>query len=141
MDLTKGYIGTSNGIYVFHTGYDEKTGKYDENQMSIEASAIEGTTGISSSDLYHSQIGTMIRVGKYVFAVHQTKGLLVIDPKEDKVINTILKPEEDSNHGLGSIVLSKDGNLWASVTFELTGTGATMPYMWKVNPYTLTTQR
>lgn len=141
VDLTKGYIGTSNGIYVFHTGYDEKTGKYDENQMSIEASAIEGTTGISSSDLYHSQIGTMIRVGKYVFAVHQTKGLLVIDPKEDKVINTILKPEEDSNHGLGSIVLSKDGNLWASVTFELTGTGATMPYMWKVNPYTLTTQK
>ena len=66
--------------------------------------------GISSSDLYHSQIGTMIRVGKYVFAVHQTKGLLVIDPKEDKVINMILKPEEDSNHGLGSIVLSKDGN-------------------------------
>ena len=64
----------------------EKTGKYDENQMSIEASAIGGTTGISSSDLYHSQIGTMIRVGKYVFAVHQTKGLLVIDPKEDKVI-------------------------------------------------------
>lgn len=141
VDLTKGYIGTSNGIYIFHTGYDEKTGKYDENQMSIDASAIEGTTGISSSDLYHSQIGTMIRVGEYVFAVHQTKGLLVIDPKEDKVINTILKPEEDSNHGLGSIVLSKDGNLWASVTFELTGTGATMPYMWKVNPYTLTTQK
>ena len=68
VDLTKGYIGTSNGIYIFHTGYDEKTGKYDENQMSIDASAIEGTTGISSSDLYHSQIGTMIRVGKYVFA-------------------------------------------------------------------------
>ena len=141
VDLTKGYIGTSNGIYIFHTGYDEKTGKYDENQMSIDASAIEGTTGISSSDLYHSQIGTMIRVGKYVFAVHQTKGLLVIDPEKDIVVKTILKPGDDSNHGLGSIVLSKDGNLWASVTFELTGTGATMPYMWKVNPYTLTTQK
>jgi len=62
VDLTKGYIGTSNGIYVFHTGYDEKTGKYDENQMSIEASAIEGTTGISSSDLYHSQIRILIYV-------------------------------------------------------------------------------
>ena len=27
VDLTKGYIGTSNGIYIFHTGYDEKNRK------------------------------------------------------------------------------------------------------------------
>lgn len=141
VDVTKGYIGTSNGIYIYHTGYNESDGTYDIEKMSIETTAIAGTTGVSSSDLYHSQIGTMVRVGKYVFAVHQTKGLLVIDPEEDKVIDTILKPEEDSNHGLGSIVLSKDGNLWASVTLELTGTGATMPYLWKVNPYTLTAQK
>lgn len=141
VDVTKGYIGTSNGIYVYHTGYNKETDTYDTEKMSIETTAIAGTTGISSSDLYHSQVGTMIRVGKYVFAVHQTKGLLVIDPEKDEVVNTLLKPEDDSNHGLGSIVLSKDGSLWASVTFELTGSGATMPYMWKVNPYTLTTQK
>ncbi|MDD2951759.1 MAG: Ig-like domain-containing protein [Parabacteroides sp.] len=141
VDLTKGYIGTSNGIYVFYTGYDANSGTYDESKMSIETTAIDGTTGISAGDLYHSQIGSMVRVGKYVFAVHQTKGLLVIDPEKDEVVNTLLKPEENSNHGLGSIVLSKDGSLWASVTFELTGSGATMPYLWKVNPYTLTTQK
>ena len=141
VDVTKGYIGTSNGIYVYHTGYNKETDAYDTEKMSIETTAIAGTTGISSSDLYHSQVGNMIRVGKYVFAVHQTKGLLVIDPETDEVVNTLLKPENDSNHGLGSIVLSKDGSLWASVTFELTGSGATMPYMWKVNPYTLTTQK
>lgn len=79
-------------VFIFFIQDTMKTGKYDENQMSIDASAIEGTTGISSSDLYHSQIGTMIRVGKYVFAVHQTKGLLVIDPEKDIVVKTILKP-------------------------------------------------
>lgn len=141
VDQTKGYIGTSNGIYVYHTGYDINNGTYDVDKMLIEPTPIEGTTGISASDLYHSQVGTMLRVNKYVFAVHQTKGLLVIDPEKDEVIKTLLKPEDDFNHGLGSIVLSKDGNLWASVTLELTGGGSTMPYMWKVNPYTLTTQR
>ena len=53
----------------------------------------------------------MIRVGDRVFAVHQKDGLLVIDAKTHTLETTILKPEEHEGHGLGSIVLSKDGTI------------------------------
>lgn len=83
----------------------------------------------------------MIRVGDRVFAVHQKNGLLVIDAKTHTLETTILKPEEHEGHGLGSIVLSKDGTIWASPTVELTGTGASLPLIWKVDPTTLTVQQ
>lgn len=101
---------------------------------------ISGTENTSGS-LYSAQIGTMIRVGDRVFAVHQKNGLLVIDAKTHTLETTILKPEEHEGHGLGSIVLSKDGTIWASPTVELTGTGASLPLIWKVDPTTLTVQQ
>ena len=67
--------------------------------------------------------------------------MLVIDAKTHTLETTILKPEEHEGHGLGSIVLSKDGTIWASPTVELTGTGASLPLIWKVDPTTLTVQQ
>jgi len=121
VDKNKGYIGTSNGIYV-----------YDINKMEI-GEVIPGTGG-SASSLYTNQIGSMLHVNNRVFAVHQKLGLLVINPETNKLDTTILVPQK--GWGLGSIVLSKDGTVWASVA-QTNGSGAADYFMWKINPTTL----
>ncbi|MCV9929735.1 DUF5074 domain-containing protein [Flavobacterium sp. LS1R49] len=87
---TTGYIGASNGIYLF-----------DIANMKV-GSVVTGTGGGS---LYAGQIGNMIRTSQYVFAVKQTKGILVIDPNTNTVINTI-------TGAFHSVVQAKDGSVW-----------------------------
>lgn len=128
----KGYIGTSNGIWI-----------YDIENMEI-GGQIEGTGNPNSSgygQLYYAQIGTMIRTEDYVFAIHQQDGLKIIDPETDILIQTISPPEYTDNgqtksRGFGSIVQSKDGNLWISLAANTQGNGSTLPYVLKMNPYT-----
>lgn len=87
----KGYIGTSNGIFLF-----------DIDNLQV-GNLITGTGGGSA---YAGQIGNMIRTSKYVFAVKQTAGILVIDPATDMLISTI-------SGAYHSIVQAKDGSIWA----------------------------
>ncbi|WP_449399732.1 T9SS type A sorting domain-containing protein [Chryseobacterium wanjuense] len=87
----KGYIGTSNGIYVF-------------NIDNLQVGSLIPTTGGGSQ--YAGQIGNMIRTSQYVFAVKQSAGVLVINPNTDAVVTTI----SGSFH---SIVQAKDGSIWA----------------------------
>lgn len=128
VDEQTGYIGTSNGIYL-----------YDIDKQSI-GNRIEGTES-DDGGLYSAQIGTMIRVNNRVFAVHQKNGLLVINPKTHQVETTLLKPSDNAGHGLASIVLSKDGTIWASPTNDIAGTGGSLPLIWKVDPTTLAIQQ
>lgn len=87
----KGYIGASNGVYVFNIA-----------NMQV-GSAIAGTGG---GGQYAGQIGNMIRSSKYVFAVKQSAGILVINPATDALISTI-------PGAFHSIVQAKDGSIWA----------------------------
>ncbi|KFF13912.1 secretion protein [Chryseobacterium soli] len=87
----KGYIGASNGIFLF-----------DIDNLQV-GNLITGTGGGSA---YAGQIGNMIRTSKYVFAVKQTAGILVIDPATDTLISTI-------SGAYHSIVQAKDGSVWA----------------------------
>lgn len=82
-----GYIGESNGIYVF-----------DIANMQV-GTLIPDTGGTG-------QIGNMIRTSQNVFAVKQSKGVLVIDPNTNTVIKTIAG-------SFNSIVQAKDGSVWA----------------------------
>lgn len=104
----KGYIGASNGIFLF-----------DIAGMQV-GNMIAGTGGGSQ---YAGQIGNMIRTSKYVFAVKQTAGILVIDPATDTVVNTIAG-------AFISIVQAKDGSIWAIQNQKLAN----------INPATLTVQ-
>lgn len=81
----KGYIGTSNGIYTF-----------DIDNVQV-GSLISTTSG--------GQVGNMIRTSRYVYAVKQAVGILVINPNTDAVVTTI----PGSYH---SIVQAKDGSVW-----------------------------
>ncbi len=124
VDEHKGYVGTSNGIYILNLDNNEVEG------------SIEGS-GSDDGGLYGNQIGTMVRVNDKVFAVHQEEGLLVINPETDK-IEQILK-DPDGAYGFGSVVLSKDGNLWLSVATD--GSGGAANYIIKLDPSTLNMTR
>lgn len=124
VDEHKGYVGTSNGIYVLDLDKQEIVG------------SIEGTTnggGSAYEQLYSGQVGSMVRVNDRVFAVHQKAGLLVINANTDKVEQTIAAPE---GWGFGSVVLSKDGNLWLSLA-STDGFGSADNRILKLNPNTL----
>lgn len=117
VDETKAYIGTTNGIYILDLTTNEIKGQ------------ISGAEG-SATDLYSGQIGNMVRVDNKVYAVHQTKGLIVIDAITDKVRKVI--PAEEG-WGFGSVVLSKDGNLWLSLA-DKNGSGKADTRIVKLNP-------
>jgi len=86
-----GYIGASNGIYTF-----------DIENLQV-GTLITGTGGGSQ---YAGQIGNMVRTSQYVFAVKQSTGILVIDPKTNTLIKTI-------SGAFHSVVQARDGSVWA----------------------------
>jgi len=90
VDEKIGYIGASNGIFLF-----------DIANMQV-GSLIAGTGGGSQ---YAGQIGNMIRTSQYVFAVKQSAGILVIDPKTNTVVKTIAG-------AFHSVTQAKDGSVW-----------------------------
>ncbi|MFA8300348.1 MAG: DUF5074 domain-containing protein [Hyphomicrobiales bacterium] len=86
---TKGYIGTSDGIYLF-----------DIENMTV-GTKIENTSG---------QVGNMLKVGEHVFAVQQNKVIIL---KDDAVLSTV---EGGSYSG---IALSLDGMVYVGANTKL----------------------
>ena len=117
----KGYVSTSNGIYPF-----------DLERLAVD-DMIPGTGGGKS--LYADQCGMMVSPGDgYVYAVHQKKGLLVIDAEADTVVRTVAAPVDivngvEKQRGFGALVQSKDGDLWLSVSADVSGSGSTVDYI------------
>lgn len=133
IDSCKGYVSTSNGIYVMDLGTLEVEG------------LVAGSGG--AGGLYSDQCGTMLHYGDRVFALHQKKGLLVIDAGSDTVVHVIGAPVERTpdgktvRRGFGSIVQAKDGSMWLSVTGDVTGSGNTVDYFFRFDPDNLDTTR
>lgn len=149
IDEHKLYISTSNGVWIFDTDNYKVTGMV-EGTANPNGSDGKPNTDPSGS-LYHGQCGSMVRVGNRVFVAHQSEGLLVVDPYTDKVTDVLtmkpvydLLPDPDNDKekkmpGIGSVVLAKDGSLWVSVARDIQGTGTTLPYLMRVDPYSLAT--
>lgn len=140
VDEHKGYISTSNGIWIFnldtYTIEGQVSGSANPNAGGDNDKPNTDPTGA----LYHGQAGSMVLTAGKVFAAHQQYGLLVIDPTTDSVIETISMESVAQKAGIGSVVLAKDGSLWVSVAKNVSGTGATLPYLMRVNPVTLETE-
>lgn len=125
----KGYVSTSKGVWVL-----------DFATQSI-TECIEGTDEGAES-------GSMVMAADKVFVAHFGLGLLVIDPKEDKLVDAIscdaikeqINVSDPSIEGatIGSVVLAKNGSLWCSIAGDANGTA--LPYLLKVNPETLETE-
>lgn len=114
----KVYVGTSSGILV-----------YNIKEQTFSDSIIKNSGSKKPADLYHGQIGSMVCLGDYVYAVHQSKGLLIIDAKADTIVNILTplskfkdKDGDDFDLSFGSVVASKDGRIWMSVG-ESSGSG------------------
>lgn len=125
----KGYISTSNGIWVLDLVTNEVTGM------------IAGTGSTSATgSLYEGQCGSMVIAAGKVFAAHQQLGLLVIDAATDQLLSTISLSEVDPDAGIGSVVKALDGSIWVSIAADTYGSGSALPYLMRVNPQTLDTE-
>lgn len=123
----KGYVSTSNGVWIL-----------DLDDYEIKGQ-IAGTANPTPSNLYKGQCGSMVLVGSRVFVAHQSLGLLVIDAEADEVVATVPMTCVGEENGIGSVVLSKDGNLWLSVAKNTSGMGNASQAIVKVNPVSLET--
>jgi uncharacterized protein YjdB len=109
VDEHTGYVGSSSGIHVINL--DDIS---SASGNMLPAVTIEGSQ--SGGGLYTGQIGTMIRVGERVFAVHQNNGIRVINARTHTVETTL------NAHHYAVLTQSLDGYLWASATVsESTG--------------------
>ena len=134
----KGYISSSNGVWIFDLDTYEVTGQVEgtENPNAGDDKPNTDPTG----SLYHGQSGSMVQAAGRIFVAHQQSGLLVVDPAQDKVVDVVKMDIISDKAGIGSVVKSKDGTLWLSVTGDIQGRGTTSPYLIKVDPETLSTE-
>jgi len=139
VDEHKGYISSSNGVWIFDLDSYEIKGQI-VGTANPDAGGDDSPNTDPTGSLYHGQSGSMVMAAGRVFVAHQQSGLLVIDPVRDEVTDVISMDIVEENAGIGSVVLSLDGNLWLSVAKNVQGTGATLPYLVKVEPETLRTE-
>lgn len=100
VDSDKVYVGTSDGVLV-----------YGSSDGEIEG-VIEGTA--AGGGKYRNQTGDMIRLGRYVFAAAQDKGVFVIDTTADRLVSTL--PIER----VSGLFVTGEGRLYASTECEET---------------------
>ena len=117
---SKVYFGTTAGIAVFNPQTLEITGS---------------VSGIEAGSLYANQLGDMVCAGKYVFAVKQDVGTLVIDTDTDEVVAT-LGQDEDGNclwhpHG---VARTADSRVWVAAN---SSAGATTLFCYDADDYSL----
>ena len=106
----KGYISTSNGIFVFDLDQYTIKGRIagTENPL-IKGGEMTNTDGVGP--VYHNQCGAMIAAGNNVFAVMQDKGVLVIDAAADTIKHIF-------QGCFSTITQSKDQCIWAARNTE-----------------------
>lgn len=143
VDADKGYVGTSNGIYILDLQTYMLSGPIEGSENPLAAESGASSAGLGA--WYENQIGTMIRVQDYVLAIQQDKGILVIDPATDKIERTI-------QGCFSTMVQSKDGYVWAGMNDNENEAYRHYPYgsvgeewvgnvLLRVDPYTLETKR
>lgn len=103
----KVYLGSTAGIQVLDTRTLTLGGMVD---------------GIASGvNKYNGQIGDMVAIGKYAFAIQQGVGVHVIDIATDKVVKTFPVESNDAS-GVSvigypqGITVTADGNVWVATT-------------------------
>ena len=135
VDEHKGYISTSNGVWILDLDTYEVKGRIEGTD---NPDAGEDTT--PGGSLYHGQCGSMVEAEGRIFVAHQSEGLLVVDPVTDKVVDKVSMSIVGEKAGIGSVVKSKDGSLWLSASPDVSGAGNTLPCVIRVNPATLETK-
>lgn len=140
VDENKGYVGTSNGIYILNLNHFEIESRIEGSENPLITGDENNADG--NGPLYKNQIGLMIRTHDYVFAIQQDRGLLVINAETDKIVNVI-------EGCFSTMTQSKDGNIWVAANsntayqeypYGLIGEEWNGNQLLKVNPETLETE-
>ncbi len=137
VDEHKGYISTSNGVWVFNLDTYTVTGQVEGSANPNAGGDNDKPTTDPTGSLYHGQSGMMVSAAGKVFVAHQQYGVLVVDPVEDRVTEVVSMDIVQKGAGIGSIVKSKDGYLWLSVAKNLQGTGSFLNSIVRLNPENL----
>lgn len=140
VDEHKGYISTSNGIWIFDLDNYNVTGQVEGSANPNAGGDNDKPNSDPTGALYHGQTGMMVSAAGRIFAAHQQYGLLVIDPAQDKVTDVISLEIVQEKAAIGSVVKSKDGMLWLSVAKTNNGNGAALNCLVRVDPETLETR-
>lgn len=138
VDEHKGYISTSNGVWIFDLDTYTVTGQVEGSANPNAGGDNDKPNTDPTGSLYHGQSGMMVAAAGKIFVAHQQFGLLVVDPVTDKVTKTLSMDIVQEGAGIGSIVKSKDGFLWLSIAKNLQGTGAFLNYIVRLDPESLT---
>ena len=151
VDEHKGYVSTSNGVWILdldtYAILGQVEGSANPNAGGDTARPVQRKAGGDNDkpnddptgSLYHGQSGSMVAAEGRIFVAHQQYGLLVVDPADDRVTDVISMNIWAEGAGIGSVVRSRDGMLWLSVAKNKQGTGATLPYIVRLDPSTLET--
>ena len=123
VDEHKGYISTSNGVWIFDLDSYTVTGQVEGSANPNAGGDNDKPNTDPTGSLYHGQSGMMVSAAGKIFVAHQQYGLLIVDPAEDKVVNVISMDIVQDGAGIGSVVKSKDGALWISVATKGQCTG------------------
>lgn len=134
VDEHKGYISTSNGVWIFNLDTYTVTGQVEGSANPNAGGDNDKPAQDPTGSLYHGQSGMMVAAAGKIFVAHQQYGVLVVDPAEDKVIHVISMDFVQEGAGIGSIVKSKDGYLWLSVAKNVQGTGAFLNCIVRLDP-------
>lgn len=137
VDEHKGYISTSNGVWVFNLDTYTVTGQVEGSANPNAGGDNDKPTTDPTGSLYHGQSGMMVSAAGKVFVAHQQYGVLVVDPVEDRVTEVVSMDIVQKGAGIGSIVKSKDGYLWLSVAKNIQGTGSFLNSIVRLDPENL----
>ena len=165
VDAQKGYVSSSNGVWILDLQQAEITGRVKGTENPFAGGDGDKPVTNPSGALYHGQSGSMTATAGHVFAAHPSKGLLVIDPSQDAVTHTIpiattlhlagaWNPDaeqtakieagettiDEIGPGIGSVVAARDGSLWVSVAEDISGSGVSYPALIHVDPNDLSTE-
>lgn len=138
VSASKGYISTSNGVWVLDLDTNTVTGQVSGTENPNGSGS--GSATDSGGSLYHGQCGMMVKAAGRVFVAHQAYGLLVVDPAADRVTQTLSMADLAGvdGAGIGSVVLAADGCLWLSVAKDISGMGTALNMLVKLDPASLT---
>ncbi len=136
IDEHKGYISTSNGVWIFDLDTFTVTGQVEGSANPNAGGSGDRPNTDPTGSLYHGQSGMMVAAAGRVFVAHQQYGVLVLDPSQDRVVETISMDIVEAGAGIGTIVKSKDGFLWLSVAKNTQGTGSFLNYIVRLDPAT-----
>ncbi len=140
VDEEKGYVGTSNGIFIFNLSNFEIGERIPGTENPLITGDESNADGLGG--LYNNQIGMMCRTSDYVFAIQQDRGVLVIDPVADTIVSVI-------EGCYSTLTQSKDGTVWvgknSNMDYQSYPYGTSGEYwdgdqLLKINPYTLATE-